>query len=407
MRIIVSNTLTREYSKFTVVRSFDKVHEYSNVDTLVIHEFDESDFNAGIFISKFRNEGISRFIYISANPITTVKMVVQGVSGVILTDEFYFEDEEELSSIIEDTALVVTEETSIANVSVQIVKDFIYSFARGEARTQTPAYLEQVNQAVNELATLTKEQGYQITSMGKSAIEVFEKASNIIKSINDQRKVLEQQLVELETVQNNAPTKPVFGNNILMFPSFKYMNNAKVLVIRELSPCKYLTSFALAYTHHLHYEMNKRVKLIFVHQRGTGVALKYADYTSITQESMGLLSLYDNEIIATNNPKKDVMKELLNRQNDVYIVVDRLYGNQDIVTGKVERIFAVSGRSDLKRYKVKSEDCIFSIVSQQDSFFTIPTIKSYPTEVDSRFAGYSKICSSMYDKLDAKIGVVK
>lgn len=147
---------------------------------------------------------------------------------------------------------------------------------------------------------------------------------------------------------------------------------------------------------------NKRVKLIFVHQKGQGVAKKYTEYVSITQESMHLDSLYDSEIITTNNPKKDVLKKIFSRPADIFIVVDRLYGNQDIVTGRCVKVNAVSGQSDLKRYGIKKEDTIFSVSKVDGSLFTVPNIKNYPSGKDLRSAAYMQICGKeMFTKLDA------
>ena len=144
-----------------------------------------------------------------------------------------------------------------------------------------------------------------------------------------------------------------------------------------------------------------------MHQKGAGVARKYEGFTSITQESMNMTSLYDAEIIATNNPKSNVWKEIFSRQCDIFIVVDRLYGSQDIVTGRVTKLNAVSGISDLNRFKVQKGNCIFPVTKQDGCFFSIPTIKQYPTGQDVRFAAYQQICKDKYQKLDDYLQLLK
>lgn len=408
MKVIVSTDIEDVFSQFVVVESFIKVRELKGVTTLIIHKYNETDFDAGVFVSNFHKSGINQFVYINENPSVTLRMVLKGVNGYFFEDEFYLEDEEELLSLLDELGMSDNEETSLAVSSLNIVNDFIQSFARGEERIKAPLYLEQVTQAVNELNELTHQQELQINAMGTSAIEVFEKASSIIKNMDTQRKLIEQQLKELEDSQATSfSSKPSFGNNIIFFSPCKYMGNAKVLLIRELSPCRYLTSFTLGYLHHLHYEMNKRVKLIFVHTKGAGVSAKYSDFTLITQDSANMSSLYDSEIIATNNPKREVMRDLLAKPNDVFIVVDRLYGSQDILTGRVTKVNAVSGRSDLQRFKVRPEDCIFSVTSQPNELFTISTIKNFPTEVDARYASYTQVNGDKYKKLDTKLGLIR
>lgn len=407
MKVIVSTELDDNFTKFVVVDSFKKVKELQGVTTLIIHKYKESDFDAGVFVSQFHNNGIDQFIYISSSPSSTLQMVLKGVNGYYYEDEFYFEDEEELSTLLEDLGMEDEDEnTSLATSALNVVNDFVSSFAKGDERIKAPLYLENVTSAVNELSVLTHQQELQLNTMGASALEVFEKASAIIRNMDAQNKNIEKKLEELENQQNNSfPSKPAFGNSIMFFSPYKYIGNSKILLIREYAPCRYLTSFCMGYLHHLHYVLNRRPKLIFVHQKGAGVSAKYADFTSITQESMNMSSLYDNEIIATNNPKKEVMKDLLTKQNDVIIVVDRLYGNQDIVSGRVTKINAVGSRSDIARYKVRPEDTIFSITRQPKELFTIPVIKSFPTEIDARYAAYTQVLGDKYGILDAKLGL--
>jgi hypothetical protein len=120
---------------------------------------------------------------------------------------------------------------------------------------------------------------------------------------------------------------------------------------------------------------------------------------------MGIASLYDGEIVATNNPKKEVLKDLLTKPNDVIVVVDRLYGSQDIVTGRITKVNAVSSRSDIARYKLKPEQTIFPVTRQPKELFTIPNIKQFPIEVDARYAIYSQVMANAYKILDEKIGL--
>lgn len=409
MKVIVSTELDDNFTKFVVVDSFKKVKELQGVTTLIIHKYKESDFDAGVFVSQFHNNGIDQFIYISSSPSSTLQMVLKGVNGYYYEDEFYFEDEEELSTLLEDLGMEDEDEnTSLATSALNVVNDFVSSFAKGDERIKAPLYLENVTSAVNELSLLTHQQELQLNTMGASALEVFEKASAIIRNMDAQNKNIEKKLEELENQQNNSfSSKPAFGNSIMFFSPYKYIGNSKILLIREYAPCRYLTSFVMGYLHHLHYVLNRRPKLIFVHQKGAGVSAKYADFTSITQESMNMSSLYDNEIIATNNPKKEVMKDLLTKQNDVIIVVDRLYGNQDIVSGRVTKINAVGSRSDIARYKVRPEDTIFSITRQPKELFTLPTIKNFPTEIDARYAAYTQVLGSKYEILDNKLGITR
>lgn len=403
MKIIISDLLDKEYRGYKVVSSFKELKEITGIQCVVINHYPETDFDAGVYISQLHKSGVIDFIYISSEPSITLKMVINGVGGAIFEEEFYFDDEDELDALIEDVYNAKNINEFEGDTSIAIISDFMSAFARNEEKVKTPVYLEQVNNAINELCLITNQQDKQIRNMGESAIGVFEKASNIITTIDNQRKVLEKQIRELEENQQNltiSPRNKFGGNGITFFPSVSYTGSAKLLLIREYSPCRYLTSFILSYNKHVCFELNKKVKVIFVHQKGAGTALKYNNFTSITQESISDIDLYNAQIVATNNPKQEVLKNLTKKGDDLIIVVDRLYGNQDIMNAKVTKLSAVSGVSDLERYNLKSKDCIFSINALKDSFICIPNMKNYPSDVDTRYATYNQVCKEDFKKLD-------
>ena len=406
MKIIISETLKDNFHEFVVVDSLKKALELNGVTVVIIHSFKESEFDAGISIPKLREQGAELFIYINENPSATTRLLISGLKGYYYADEFYFNDEEELIFLIEDiesqqSIINGKEETSLAAPSLDIVSDFIEAFARGEQRIKAPLYLERVTNAVNELSVLTHQQELQITAMGVSALEVFQKASSIISNMDTQRKLIEKKLDELEQSQNSQmnSTRPSFGNSITFFTPYSHLGN-KLCIFREYTPTRYLTSFILAYAHYLKYVKNKRVKVIFVVQRGYTIFKKYDDFTCITQESMHMDTLYDAEIVVTNNPKKEVMKKLCTKPVDVILVVDRLYGNQAIVTGRTMQVNVASSNGDIKRFDLKPEETIFAVTSPPKCLFTIPTIKNFPTQSEARMAILSQVMNKSFKKLD-------
>lgn len=408
MKVIVSNVLEDNFVNFVVVKSFDDLRKLNGVDVVIIHRYSGSDFDAGGHVTTLWNNGngIKRFVYISEDQSNTLKTIMTGVGGHCYDDEFYLEDEDELMALLEELDSDEETQLAVASPAIQVLDDFVDAFSNGDARAKTPAVLEQVKESVKELSLITQQQQLQLTTMGTSAIEIFTQASQIIKTINEKSKQIADELAKLEEVAaNGSSSKATFSNSVQFFAPYTYRGNAKVLVIREHSPCRYLTSLALGYLHHLHYELNRRPKLVFVIQKGYEVAMKYSDYAVIKQENMNLAALYNNEIVATNNPKKEVMKDLLSKPNDVVVVVDRLYGSASIVSGRVTQIEAVGSRSDIDRFKVRPENTIFPVTAQPKQLFNIPTIKNWPVEPDARYAMYAQSFSDKYAILDAKIGL--
>ena len=416
MIVVVSKDTPDIFHQCVMVSSLKRVKELSadsEITALVIHNFDEPVFEAGIFISDIQKVSIAKIIYINAEPEPMLTMPIQGVHGYIYQDEFYLEDEEELLALLDDIGAIPDDSsTALATTdSVTIIKDFIEGFSRNESRIQAPIYLQQVNAALTELEETTKQQELQITTMGTSAIEVFQRASKIITNLNDQKKVIMDKLKEIEEAQPVVQQTRAPLGGTLFYPSTRYMGQNNVLLIREYSFCRYLTSFVLAYAHYLHYEKNKRVKVIFAVNKGAGILNKYSDFTTITQESYSITSLVDEEIVVTNVPKQELMLKLTKAPSDVTIVVDRLYGNNDIITGRVKRLCAVNGFSDIQRYKNVGCDIgstIFTTVNhgKLGAFGCIPHIRSYPRERDARLAMYGQNCHDLFEKIDNHIGLV-
>lgn len=409
MKVIVSTALEDKYVNFVVVKDFNRVKELNGVDTLIIHRYDDTDFNAGVHITDLYNKGsgIKTFIYINESPSTTMKMTIRGVKGFCFEDEFYFEDEDELVALIEELDSEEGQEFAAAAPALDVLDDFVGAFAKGDDRVKTPLFLAKVTDSVKELSEITQQQQLQLDAMGTSALEVFYSASNLIRNMKSQNSIIESKLRELEAGLSNggSSNRQQFQNSVQFFSQYTYRGSAKVLLIREYAPCRYLTSFVLGYLHHLHYELNRRPKAIFVIAKGQGTSLKYDEWPIITNENMTLGSLYSNEIVATSNPKREVMKDLLTTPNDVFIVVDRLYGSVDIVSGRHIKINAVGSRSDVARYKIKPDETIFPVTKQPVQLFDIPVIKSFPVEVEARYAAYAQIMGDRYKLLDLKLGL--
>ena len=409
MKVIVSNTLDDKFVNFVVVPNFARLKELNGVDTIIIHKFDDSVVDVGGYVNTLWNNGngIQRFVYICEQQSSMLVTIMAGVGGACFDDEFYFEDEDELNALLEELEEGGTETAlAVAEPAIQVIGDFVDAFANGEARAKTPALLEQVRESVKELSEITQNQQLQLNTMGASALDIFAEAGKIIKLVSERSKKVQEDLKKLEeSMSGGGGGKTSFSNSVQFFSSYTHRGNSKVLVVREYAPCRYLTSFMMGYLHHLHYELNRRPKLIFVVQKGAGVASKYSDYAIITQDNMGLASLYNNEIVVTSNPKKEVMKDLLSKPNDVIVVVDRLYGSLPIVSGRVVQIEAVSGRSDIQRFNVKPENTIFPVTAQPKQLFCIPVIKGFPIEPEARYASYAQSFQDKYGILDRKLGL--
>lgn len=416
MRVIVSKDLKDRYSTFKVVDSLAKVSQFSDVNCVIIHTYSDSNVQIGIELQKLRQSGVDLFIYINKEPSQFLRLLLSGINGHTFDDEFYFDDEEELSSLID----TINDDDSDGNfalsttrASVETLTDFVQAFTRGESRINTPLYLETVNNAIAEIVKVNEVQETAITTMGSSALDVFAQVSTILTKMTENYKAVEKQLQQAEEHNSQSMnSRGLFSNSVDTFPTVSYSDVIqKMLLVREYSPCRYLTSFVLGYAHYLKYVLNKRVKLVFAIQKGGGVAKRYEGFaTMLTTESVTNDALYDSPIIAINNPKKATLNSIFKRQGnkmDVVIVVDRLYSSTDIVSGSVVKVNAAGGYSDIERFKLDPKNTILPYGYSKDvCMMTIPMIRNYPRDEDARRANYNQAFANdnYYKVLDKKLG---
>ena len=410
MRAILSTELPDKFKNYTVLHSFKEVKEHKDsIDTLIIHSFPESPFEVGVFLSElYEDASIEHYICISSDTPVTLKVLLQSVQGQFFTDEFYFDDEDELDALIEEIEENNNTE-SLTKAPFEVITDFMQGFVRGESRIKTPVVMERTQAAINELQDITHKQQTDLVTYSETASDIFRQASDIIRNMDDTRKALTQQVEELEQTVSKASLGggSVFSSEISFFNPYKYMKSLPTLIlIRELVPCRYLTSFVLSYAHYLHYEKNRKVKTIFVVPKSHGIYKKFEDFTFITQDNAQISSLYEQETVVVNYPTREVLRELTEFPSDVIIVVDRLYGKTDIVDGKVHKIYAASSMADAEKFDIDPNSCIFPIEEYEDSLLTIQPIVNFPADTDARFAAYARVFEDKYKELDARFGLL-
>lgn len=411
MRVIVSSNLTHRYERYVVVPSITEVLRLTDVECVVLHTPTEDEVILASVIAEIRKKFNCTFFYVSAQPKAVLTLMISGIGGVIIEDDFYYEDESDLDALLDSYSTSVSTLTvSPVSDALAVVKDFVSSYARGEERCSKPYFIHQTNDAITELEAWVNRQEIERREMGSSAIDVFRRASGFITKLEEKNREISQQLDNL--VQAPSQRRSFGVGGVSFFPTVKYNPppTKKVLVIREFSPCKYLTSFILSYQSYLKTMKNKRVKVIFTVQKGKLIYQKYASdmFTFIAQESIDNLALYDKDLIVTNTPQSTIMQRILDKGTyDIFIIVDRLYGADVILNGNnVKQLAAVSGVSDLTRFKLSPRFCIFSHTGVQDAFFTIPTITKYarPTAPDMRASQYVQLCTKsehkLYEKMD-------
>jgi len=423
MRAIVTTDQAiqlREYEGYTIVSSLKELFR-SDVTDIVLHTPQGKPQDIVLDISALMNNRPNlKLVYINDNPVSLLRMAIDSLNGVCLTNTACLESADDLNSLFEDYALVNIQEATMLH-NIEVLQNFIGEFisSNGNVSSYNVTSAKRALTQLREEAHIPFEQARKI---GTTAMEVLNETQDYLRQLNEQYIKLQEQLKLLEG--KPKPIAPSFTSGTLFYPTVEINNIplTKILYIKEYSPCRYLTSFLLAYRNYLNYKRNKRVKLVFVIQRGTCISKRYDFATMISQESAKDASLFKNDIIAVNVPQKQVIERLLNKDGgnyDIVILVDRLYSANILKSShkNFKKLDAISGKSDITRYGLNTSNVILPHISLSGKEFGfIPIIKSYPAEDEnSRYVAYQHACGekgvlgdkdkSLYDKLDSLIGI--
>ena len=417
MKIIVSSDGRGEnFKDFVTVKTLEEVKNYKGIDTIILHKTEEKDFTIGVVLSNLRNTlGNFRLVYINQEPRAVIQMCLEGIGGYSYTDEFYLDDEDELTTLLEDIdnmELGNSEEdpknelAMVTSSNFEIIFEFMRSFARGEERVNAPIYQEQVNDAISQLSLITQEQSTQLTTMGSTAMSIFAKASALVERVQVMQSELDEKVARIESEALKNQRRAPLGGSINFFPPIKYLNNSKVLVIKEYSSCRYLISYILAFKHWLHILHGKSVRLMIVTGNLVTPCTKYAPLGNLISDSTaGMESLISSDSLIIKSPKKDIMNNILDKPYDLTIVIDKLLSKDFILDGRVIKLNAVSGASDLDIFKLNVADTIFSTDNVDGAFECIKSIENFPKEVNGRLSAYNQMCGkSSFIKLKEKVG---
>ncbi len=409
MRLILSNRLADNYAGFRVVKTvvdLKKFIEASNVDceVLVINEFTENYYDVSMVLSAFSKKFKDVvYLYIAERPSKELANVMVGLNALTTSDDFYLSSEDDLNVLIDEVKSAnETKETGLTeNNNIQIVSTYLGYVEENSPRAKVPIIRNQARRALTELSTLVCKQQNELNAMGSTAMALCDKSHGLLVQLATRNQAMAKQIDKLQDVTSSVERYGGLQQGIVDFPTYKHMGSKKVIVFKEYSPCRYLTSFVLGYANYLRFVNNKNVKVVVVHPKGKCFTLKYGDMTTISQESYKMPSLYEEDLIATNIPQKEVLMKLVQSNSDVVIFIDRLYAEDEIVSGKTFCFNAVSGYSDIARYNVKPEKTIFSGINVPNAFYCIPTVSNYNTNVDARKAVYAQQCKDCYDKINA------
>ena len=203
---------------------------------------------------------------------------------------------------------------------------------------------------------------------------------------------LEQDLkLKEKEVANLAPRGGGFLAGTNNYPVYNYSGSAKVLVVKEHSPCRYLTSFLYAFAERQEKVNNIKTKLIVVSSKNYMTELRYkgafdeANPTTIVQSRGRLMT---STKVYTTTPTAAVMDFLMQSLGyDLYVILDRTDKKEECVAGRgIKTVHAVSNLNHMRALKLEVKNTIVNDLGVQGQLGVLAMINNIGTKNDERIA---------------------
>lgn len=398
MNIIVTNNMIK-YDGFMKLRTLKEANDtVGSIDFLVYHKSNETRENKVEYLTKLKSR-VGTLIYIRGTDAVeqAVKIIVEGSGGRYFDDEFFLENSEELSSLINS----LDEVTAIAELGgLNVIGEFFNRYLKNGSTGFNPTYLEIVKSAVSDMVASYKQKDLELLQLSETATEIFSNSANILSKVESERKNLEKMVNSLELAKQQASTAISSSTmpNLLFFPRVNYPKEKTIIRVKELGNCSYLTSFMLGFRMYLEFIKYVKPKLIFIYPIGSMYETWYKDFNWVTQKTYKTMIGYNN-IVFTNFPTKEVITKLLDDNDyDTFIVVDRLKADKEhILNAKGTVKYAVSGSNVLS--DIKASSCFSSNPNLKGTLFSINQILDYPEEKEQRERKYLNDYKNAYESL--------
>lgn len=403
MNVLVSDTTT-SYDNWLVVRTLRDVQGIvGNIDNLVYHKSSESSDDKIKYLTEINKKMVScKIIYIcnKEDADNAIRMlVVGGLRGKYISDEFYLESDRELNTLITDLS-IVSSKSELSSSAV--LMDFFNRYMSDGSKGISKGYLQVVKNAAIEMTESYRSKSIELLKMSESAAEIFSNSVELVSQMKEQQSRLERDLRVLKDSKNELDAfnmKPVMGSSIMFYPRVSYLKNKTIIRIKDLGNCKFLISFVLGFREYLEKIKSVRPKLVVV--EGNGICLEeiYKNYDWVTTKNKNDSRNFYGNVTFTNCPTTVIMNRLLDDSSfDTFIVLDRTVNYKDhILNSKGICVTAVSGASIIDKFKLHKNRCICSINDIDGTMLTIPYFNDYPSRDDQRVNKYLKECSTFYE----------
>lgn len=324
----------------------------------------------------------THLVYIASNPVPLIEEVIKGLGSQSLRDDSYLDDLNSYSELIDylekgDTSLDEDEDISS---EISVLDSFVSEQVENLSPIQRSMVQDSYDKVVGTLDEMT------------SKDVLREQLVNFAHVSRERVVSLEQDLkLKEKEVANLAPRGGGFLAGTNNYPVYNYSGSAKVLVVKEHSPCRYLTSFLYAFAERQEKVNNIKTKLIVVSSKNYMTELRYkgafdeANPTTIVQSRGRLMT---GTKVYTTTPTAAVMDFLMQSLGyDLYVILDRTDKKEECVAGRgIKTVHAVSNLNHMRALKLEVKNTIVNDLGVQGQLGVLAMINNIGTKNDERIA---------------------
>ena len=397
---ILTTRETKSFHGFERVRSVKDITKLTKKSYLIIESYDDKDFELALFlINSVMSLGIHQVAYVTDNPVQIIDELMKSINAYRAHLPESIETPENISALMRamaDEDKSDDQETLVENL--EVLTDFVNSKVEGEPKVKRRLITSSLQTIVSALddTVFSDRLRRQIQDM---IVSFIMNTNNLQREISK----LEKEIVNLKASTMSG------ANGISSFQQYTYVGNARVLLIKEHTPTRYLTSFLISFINYLSDVASVKSKLIIIDNNNDNLDVRYegikkADFETIRKE---VATLTLSPVVYTATPNKSVLDTLFESVGvELFVVLDRTQKSINAVTGRSIKVAnAVSSKSKMRKLNLNANETIVNDQADVSQLGMISLVESYPKLEDARILTLQQAFSNVMKNLAEYSGV--
>lgn len=397
---ILTTRETKSFHGFERVRSVKDITKLTKKSYLIIESYDDKDFELALFlINSVMSLGIHQVAYVTDNPVQIIDELMKSINAYRAHLPESIETPENISALMRamvDEDKSDDQETLVENL--ELLTDYVNSKVESEPKVKRRLITSSLQTIVSALddTVFSDRLRRQIQDM---IVSFIMNTNNLQREISK----LEKEIVNLKASTMSG------ANGISSFQQYTYVGNARVLLIKEHTPTRYLTSFLISFINYLSDVASVKSKLIIIDNNNDNLDIRYegikkADFETIRKE---VATLTLSPVVYTATPNKSVLDTLFESVGvELFVVLDRTQKSINAVTGRSIKVAnAVSSKSKMRKLNLNANETIVNDQADVSQLGMISLVESYPKMEDARILTLQQAFSNVMKNLAEYSGV--